>query len=79
MAEKKKRKRDVKMTIWFEKDELSLIRNQMGKIGETNFSDYVRTMAMVGEVIQFDFSELAKLRKTARIDIRVIAKGVKRA
>ncbi|MGC4430241.1 plasmid mobilization relaxosome protein MobC [Streptococcus suis] len=57
-----KRERDVKKTIWFNRDELSIIGNKMAQANLTNFSTYARYMLTTGRVVSVDYSELLKLR-----------------
>ena len=53
--------REIMKKIRFTQDELDMIHAKMAQFGTTNFSAFVRKMAIDGYVVKLDLPELRKL------------------
>ena len=56
-----KRKRDVPVLFYVNKDEMALIQQKMQAFGTSNMSAYLRKMAIDGYVLKLDLPELKEL------------------
>ena len=56
-----KRKRDVPVLFYVNKDEMELIQQKMQAFGTSNMSAYLRKMAIDGYVLKLDLPELKEL------------------
>ena len=56
-----KRKRDVPVLFYVNKDEMALIQQKMQALGTSNMSAYLRKMAIDGYVLKLDLPELKEL------------------
>ena len=56
-----KRKRDVPVLFYVNKDEMALIQQKMQSFGTSNMSAYLRKMAIDGYVLKLDLPELKEL------------------
>ena len=56
-----KRKRDVPVLFYVNKDEMALIQQKMQAFGTSNMSAYLRKMAIDGYVLKLDLPELKEM------------------
>ena len=55
------RKRDQRLFIWVDTEELEQIRQRMEQLGIINMSSYIRKMAIDGYIVKLDIPELRDL------------------
>ena len=58
--------REVIKSVRFSPDEMRMIQEKMRQFGTTNFSAFVRKMALDGYVLKLDFPELRQWSSTQR-------------
>lgn len=69
--------KDISMHVWVSQEEYDLIQKNMVLSGSTNFSAFLRKMAIDGMIIKLDMSEIRemlKLLRRANVNIHQIAK-----
>ena len=75
----KKENRNVQLHFFVTEPEAELIKERMAELGITNFSAYLRKMAVDGYVVRVDmteFKELASLLRNCSNNLNQIAKRV---